>query len=547
MPVVLRQLVGRGHVGELAGEVVAGGDDTTLGHRPARQPLAHPQPRRLDRGALFVGQPRVVGRHEHARLRVVLVDDGAVGAQQPEGLVDDALEEVAGLADGGDPGGDLAQRLLGLGAPLDDRARPRQLVDEARVPDRDRGLRRESRQDLAVRLVVGGHLARHDRQRPERRRLAGRGGHVAGEGDGDDRADAGVGHERVRAVVVDEPLVGEIVVRADRPLLGEGGAGHRLAGLEAAGQRPVRDLRHRVAGRIRPAQGVDLGVVDVDPGAVGFEQPGRLVDDLLEDLVGLEDGRHAGRDLAQRPLRIGAPGDLRARPLQLLDQPCVGDGDRCLVGEGREQGRVLGVERVRPVAVDGDRADDDITVDERRRDDRLDAAGADERVALVGVGEPVVLEIGAGPLDLAGLHRSTGHADVWRQARVAEQVQVRGRAVDRVAIDPDIGHRRRPDEVDHRSGRAQQPDRRVDDGLQDLLLVVRRAHPAGDLAQRPLGVGGPRQLAARMVELLDQPRVGDGDGGLTGECPDEAGVRLAERSERLRIDLDDPERAAGRR
>ena len=35
-----------------------------------------------------------------------------------------------------------------------------------------------------------------------------------------------------------------------------------------------------------------------------------FVDDLLEHLVGLEDGRHPRRDLAQRLLRVGAPGDL---------------------------------------------------------------------------------------------------------------------------------------------------------------------------------------------------------------------------------------------
>ena len=52
-------------------------------------------PRRTPTGASGVG--------------VVLVDDRAVGAQQAERLIDDALEDVAGLADGGDPGGDLAQ------------------------------------------------------------------------------------------------------------------------------------------------------------------------------------------------------------------------------------------------------------------------------------------------------------------------------------------------------------------------------------------------------------------------------------------------------
>ena len=225
MPVVLASSSVEVEVGELAGQVVAGRDDPTLGHRPAGQALADPQPRRLDRCALLVGQPGVVGRDEHAGIRVVLVDDRAVGAQQPERLVDDALEEVAGLADRGDPGGDLAQRLLGLGASLDDRARAGELVDEAGVPDRDRRLGRERGQDLAVGLVVGGHLARHDRQRPERRGVAGQRQRVAGQRHGDDRADAGVGHERVRAVVVDEPVVGR---------------GSRRCGPGAARRRPCR-------------------------------------------------------------------------------------------------------------------------------------------------------------------------------------------------------------------------------------------------------------------------------------------------------------------
>ena len=73
-------------------------------------------------------------------------------------------------------------------------------------------------------------------------------------------------------------------------------------GLSPPVVRPVRHDRHRVAGRVRPAQGVDLRVVQVDPRAVRFEQAGGLLDDPLEDLGGLEDGRHAGRDLAQGPL-----------------------------------------------------------------------------------------------------------------------------------------------------------------------------------------------------------------------------------------------------
>ena len=105
--------------------------------------------------ALLLGQAGVVGRDEDALDLVELVDDRAVGAQQPERLVDDALEQVARLADRGDPGGDLAQRLLRLGASLDDRARAGELLDQARVADRDRGLGGERGQDLAVGVVVG--------------------------------------------------------------------------------------------------------------------------------------------------------------------------------------------------------------------------------------------------------------------------------------------------------------------------------------------------------------------------------------------------------
>ena len=103
----------------------------------------------------------------------------------------------------------------------------------------------------------------------------------------------------------------------------------------------------------------------------------------------------------------------------------------------------------------------------------------------------------------------------------------------RLATRPGLGHARVAEQVDHRAGRPEQPDRRVDDRLEDLVLVVRRADPAGDLAQRPLGIGGPGKLAARARELLDQPGVGDRDRGLAGERPDEAAVGVGERGARL--------------
>ena len=183
------------------------------------------------------------------------------------------------------------------------------------------------------------------------------------------------------------------------------------------------------------------------------------------------------------------------------------------------------VEGVRAVAVDGDRADDHVAVDERRGDDRADPDLAHERVALGRVDEPFVVEVVAGPLDPAGARssgptrRRRGRArprsgvDMFEDARMPD-----------LATRPGLGHAGVAEQVDHRPGRPEQPDRRVDDGLEDLVLVVRRADPAGDLAQRPLGVGGPGELPARARELLDQPGVGDRDGGLAGERPDQAAV-----------------------
>ena len=117
-------------------------------------------------------------------------------------------------------------------------------------------------------------------------------------------------------------------------MFSEGCPGDRLTGLEPSVHPPIRDDRHRVAGGVRPDERIELGVVDVDARAVRLEEPGGLVDDPLEHLGRIEDGRHASRDLPERPFRIGPAGDLGPRPFELLDEPGVGDGDRRLVGQG---------------------------------------------------------------------------------------------------------------------------------------------------------------------------------------------------------------------
>jgi hypothetical protein len=92
-------------------------------------------------------QDRAVGLDE--------VEDRAVGADQPAGRVDDLLEERARVAGGGDLGGDLAERLLGVGPPGELRARRVELLDQAGGLDRDRGLGGDGLDEAGVGLVPG--------------------------------------------------------------------------------------------------------------------------------------------------------------------------------------------------------------------------------------------------------------------------------------------------------------------------------------------------------------------------------------------------------
>ena len=93
---------------------------------------------------------------------------------------------------------------------------------------------------------------------------------------------------------------------------------------------------------VGPVQGAARLVEDVDPGAVGAEQAGGLVDGALEDLLRVTQGDDPAADLAQRALRLGAPLDVRPRPAELLDQVGVRHRRGGMVGEGSDQG-YLGV------------------------------------------------------------------------------------------------------------------------------------------------------------------------------------------------------------
>ena len=74
-------------------------------------------------------------------------------------------------------------------------------------------------------------------------------------------------------------------------------------------------------------------VDEVDLGPLGVEQPGGLVEDPLEQRLGVPDGGDPGGDVTQCPLCVGPICGLFARHAECLDEPGVGEGDAGLPGQ----------------------------------------------------------------------------------------------------------------------------------------------------------------------------------------------------------------------
>ena len=91
---------------------------------------------------------------------------------------------------------------------------------------------------------------------------------------------------------------------------------------------------------VRPRLGHALAVDQVDRHAARLEQPGRRVDDRLEDLALVAHRADARRDLAQRPLRVGGLGEGGLGPRELVDEARVRDRDGGLAGERPDQADV---------------------------------------------------------------------------------------------------------------------------------------------------------------------------------------------------------------
>ena len=143
-------------------QVVAREDRLHLTNRPPRDPFAglclaaatdRPETRPATRR-------RVVGPVERAVVLVKKIDPRAFGGEKACRLVDRELEHLCRIPEGGDPGADLTQGELGVGASLHLRSRAGELLDELRVGHRNRGVIGERSDEGDIVLVEGVGPAR---------------------------------------------------------------------------------------------------------------------------------------------------------------------------------------------------------------------------------------------------------------------------------------------------------------------------------------------------------------------------------------------------
>ena len=281
-----------------------------------------------------------------------------------------------------------------------------------------------------------------------------------------------------------------------------------------------------------PVQPAGVGH-QLDAAAVGVQQPNGLVEGALQHVTRVADGGDACGDLAERALGLDPP-------LELLVQARVAQHDGGLAGQRTEQLRIVVAERVLSRRVGGDGAQRPRLADERRAHLGPIPVAADPLVGLGGVLEGGVRQVVAGPRHLAVLDRSPGDAlaDADRHLvnggrvgpRVEDLAVVRqlARAGAHLVDDEMLG----PEEalrLGHRSA-------------QDRGRVAQRGDGGGDLSERALSLDTVGELTCRDLGLGVQPRVGEDDGGLVGQQPEQLGIIGVERPGDVREDADGADR-----
>ena len=204
---------------------------------------------------------------------------GAVGRQQPPRLIHHLLEHVGRFTQDGDAPTDLTQRALLLGAVAQLGLRARQLLDEARVGERCGSVVSQRLDQRCLGLTEGAGPAGVDAQGAHQLVVGYQGGH----GHGADARSAGdlVGHPGMR-----EGLVAGVVVGDAHGSLGGCLADHADAQRQHQGAHPGAFIAGADAGIADPAQRLAVGLEQIGDGAVGLEQPRRLVHGVTQRVDG---------------------------------------------------------------------------------------------------------------------------------------------------------------------------------------------------------------------------------------------------------------------
>ena len=447
--------------------------------------------------------------------RVEQVEDDAVGTDQATGLGHDVAQDLARLAQDGDPGGDLAEGLLRVRPPREGYARLPEGLDQARRPDGDRRLVRDGAEQSGIVRRSTRPAGRSTRAMRRTARLV-------------DERDGHHGHDSSRPeIVIDgpqvrEPRVREVVARPERPAIDDRLPGHAL--VERLGLAIVRLEGLRGAQRpcgVGATKLADGRVDQVDPSTVGVHQPGRLLDGQLEDRRQVGRGTDPGGDLAQRAFDVGPSGEFPARRVEGPDQPGVGHRRRRVVGQGPDEPDVGLAEGIEPGRERAERAEDLVARDQRRHDHRPDPDVADDPVRVVGVVERLVGQVVARQDHRSPLDREPEHPRPDGQVDRADPFAT--------ALAPDAGvvgeakvPGRRIDEVDDRAVGIEKARRLVDGGDQELVDVactaVRVATGAAPGATRRRGGRGLARMVVLVVGLRGGGRVGGWSPSARGPC-----------------------------
>ena len=396
-----------------------------------------------------------------------------VRAQDPARLVDDQPEDGLGVADRRDPGRDLAQRALGLGAAGGLLARPAELADQLRVVDRDRREVGERREQVAASWSPNRPtLGREHRERAEDGGLADRAARTRSTG-----SRPGEGSRRWPAPSR-EPRVGGVVVGHDHaPLADRAGTRRRRPRLRSlrlvadrrrrcprrgpSGPRPWPGRAGRSPRRDEPSSRAASSVTSWRSSAGSW-----IV--IIRRAIS-RSARSASAVRSERRLRRGEP----------VDEARVRDRDRGLARERRDEPERVLAERAHGAVAGLEHAQQALLADDRRGDDRVEVDVA---------ARPRRPRRSAGTACRAGSRReATGRPS--RTARPARPVGgASGPSPDELLGHDPVVERRRlrdrsrghdPDSGSRRSSRARSPPSR-----RAVSLTIRWRTSPGSVAQR---------------------------------------------------------------